>query len=90
MVAYNDKENKGQRGYMVNNNYDASSWTSVVNPNNEFRINIEDLREGKHQIRLTTIHTNGATTTKRLHYFIKDGKPNFAQAQKEIINILAN
>ena len=90
MVAYNDKENKGQRGYMVNNNYDATSWTSVVNPNNEFRINIEDLREGKHQIRIISIHTNGATTTKRLHYFIKDGKPNFAQAKKEIVNILAN
>ena len=90
MVAYNDKENKGQRGYMVNNNYDATSWTSVVNPNNEFRINIEDLREGKHQIRIISIHTNGATTTKRLHYFIRDGKPNFAQAKKEIINILAN
>jgi hypothetical protein len=90
MVAYNDKENKGQRGYMVNNNYDATSWTSVVNPNNEFQINIEDLREGKHQIRIISIHTNGATTTKRLHYFIKDGKPNFAQAKKEIVNILAN
>jgi hypothetical protein len=75
---------------MVNNNYDATSWTSVVNPNNEFRINIEGLREGKHQIRLTSIHPNGATTTKRVHYSIEDGKPNFAQAKKEIGNILAN
>ena len=90
IIAYNDRENKGQRGYMVNNNYDATSWTSVVNPNNEFRINIEDLREGKHQIRLTSIHPNGATTTKRVHYSIEDGKPNFAQAKKEIVNILAN
>jgi hypothetical protein len=90
IIAYNDRENKGQRGYMVNNNYDATSWTSVVNPNNEFRINIEGLREGKHQIRLTSIHPNGATTTKRVHYSIEDGKPNFAQAKKEIGNILAN
>jgi hypothetical protein len=90
IIAYNDKENRGQRGYMVNNNYDATSWTSVINPNNEFRINIEGLREGKHQIRVVSIHTNGATTTKRLHYFVEDGKPNFAQAKNEILNILAN
>ena len=90
MIAYNDKENKGQRGYMVNNNYDATSWTSVISPANEFKIRIMDLRDGNHQIRIISIHTNGATTTKRLHYFIKDGKPNFAQARKEIVNILAN
>ena len=90
MVAYNDRENKGQRGYMVNNNYDATSWTSVLNQDNEFQINIEDLRDGNHQIRLLSIHANGATETKRMHYSIEDGKPNFAQAQKEIDNILAN
>ena len=90
MVAYNDRENKGQRGYMVNNNYDATSWTSVLNQDNEFQINIEDLRDGNHQIRLLSIHANGATETKRLHYSIEDGKPNFTQAQKEIVNIIAN
>jgi hypothetical protein len=90
MIAYNDKENKGQRGYMVNNNYDATSWTSVISPDNEFKIRITDLREGNHQIRLTSVHSNGATTTKRLHYSIKERKPNFSQAQKEIVNILAN
>ena len=46
MIAYNDEENKGQRGYMVNNNYDATSWTSVISPDNEFKIRITDLREG--------------------------------------------
>ena len=90
MIAYNDRENKGQRGYMVNNNYDATSWTSVLNQDNEFQINIEDLRDGNHQIRLLSIHANGATETKRLHYSIEDGKPNFTQAQKEIVNIIAN
>jgi hypothetical protein len=90
IIAYNDRENKGQRGYMVNNNYDATSWISVVNPNNEFRINIDGLREGNHQIRITSVHHNGATTTKRLHYSFEDGKPNFAQAKNEIVNILAN
>lgn len=88
MIAYNDKENKGQRGYMVNNNYDATSWTSVISPNNEFQININDLGEGNHQIRLVTVHINGSTTTKRMHYSIKDASFDFSQARKEIKNIL--
>jgi hypothetical protein len=89
MIAYNDKENKGQRGYMVNNNYDATSWTSVINPKNEFKIRIMDLRDGNHQIRLTSVHPNGATTTKRMHYSRKDGVFDFSKAQQEIKNILA-
>jgi hypothetical protein len=89
MIAYNDKENKGQRGYMVNNNYDATSWTSVISPKNEFKIRITDLREGNHQIRLTSVHPNGATTTRRMHYSRKDGVFDFSKAQQEIKNILA-
>ena len=89
MIAYNDKENKGQRGYMVNNNYDATSWTSVISPKNEFKIRIMDLRDGNHQIRLTSVHPNGATTTKRMHYSRKDGVFDFSKAQQEIKNILA-
>ena len=89
MIAYNDKENKGQRGYMVNNNYDATSWTSVISPENEFKIRITDLRDGNHQIRLTSVHPNGATTTKRMHYSRKDGVFDFSKAQQEIKNILA-
>jgi len=89
MIAYNDRENKGQRGYMVNNNYDATSWTSVISPKNEFKIQIMDLRDGNHQIRLTSVHPNGATTTKRMHYSRKDGVFDFSKAQQEIKNILA-
>ena len=89
MIAYNDKENKGQRGYMVNNNYDATSWTSVISPENEFKIRITELRDGNHQIRLTSVHPNGATTTKRMHYSRKDSVFDFSKAQQEIKNILA-
>ncbi len=89
MIAYHDRENKGQRGYMVNNNYDATSWTSVISPDNEFKIRIMDLREGNHQIRLTSVHPNGATTTKRMHYSRQDGVFDFSKARQEIENILA-
>ena len=89
MIAYNDRENKGQRGYMVNNNYDATSWTSVISPDKEFKINIADLRPGNHQIRLVAVHTNGAVTTKRMHYSMNDETFDFTNANKEIINIIA-
>ena len=88
MIAYNDGENKGQHGYMVNNNYDATSWTSVLSPNQEFRLEVGDLNEGNHQIRLLSVHANGATVTKRMHYSIKEGIPNFEGARKEILSIL--
>ena len=89
MIAYNDRENKGQRGYMVNKDYDATTWTSIVSPGKEFRIAIGDLREGNHQIRLLSVHANGATVTKRLHYTIKDGAPDLTRAKKEIASILS-
>ena len=90
MIAYNDRENKGQRGYMVNKDYDATTWTSVLSPENQFRIRIGDLRDGNHQIRLLSVHANGATVTKRMHYSMKDGVPDFTRAKKEIANVLAN
>lgn len=90
MIAYNDRENKGQRGYMVNKDYDATTWTSVLSPDGEFRVRIGDLRDGNHQIRLLSVHANGATVTKRLHYSMKEGKPDFERARKEIANVLAN
>ena len=90
MIAYNDRENKGQRGYMVNNNYDATSWTSVLSPTNEFRLVVGDLRNGNHQIRLLSVHMNGATQTKRIHYSMKDGMPDLNRASKEIVSILSN
>jgi len=89
MIAYNDRENKGQRGYMVNKDYDATTWTSIVSPGKEFRIEIGDLREGNHQIRLLSVHANGATVTKRLHYTIKDAAPDLTRAKKEIASILS-
>tara|TARA_X000000950_G_C13814132_1_gene618970 strand:- start:62 stop:1387 length:1326 start_codon:yes stop_codon:yes gene_type:complete len=88
MIAYNDRENKGQRGYMVNNNYDATSWTSVISPDKEFKINIADLRPGNFQIRLVAVHANGAVTTKRMHYSITDGSVDFSKTKGEIENIL--
>ena len=88
MIAYNDRENKGQRGYMVNNNYDATSWTSVISPDKEFKINIADLRFGNHQIRLVAVHANGAFTTKRMHYSITDGSVDLSKTKGEIENIL--
>ena len=88
MIAYNDRENKGQRGYMVNNNYDATSWTSVISPEKEFKINISDLRAGNHQIRLVAVHANGAVTTKRMHYSMTDGSVDLSKTKGEIENIL--
>ena len=88
MIAYNDRENKGQRGYMVNNNYDATSWTSVISPDKNFKINIADLRSGNHQIRLVVVHANGAVTTKRMHYSMNDETLDFTKANKEIMNII--
>ena len=88
MIAYNDRENKGQRGYMVNNNYDATSWTSVISPDKEFKINISDLRAGNHQIRLVAVHANGAVTTKRMHYSMTDDSVDFSKTKGEIENIL--
>ena len=89
MIAYNDRENKGQRGYMVNNNYDATSWTSVISPDKEFKINISDLRPGNHQIRLVAVHANGAVTTKRMHYSMTDGSVDLSKTKGEIENILS-
>ena len=88
MIAYNDQENKNQRGYMVSNDYDATTWVSVISPQNEFNIQVKDLRDGNHQIRLVCVHANGATTTKRLHYSLVEGVADFAKAQEEIHNII--
>ena len=90
MIAYNDGENKGQKKYQVNNDYDATTWTSVLSPNNEFWIKINDLKEGNHQIRLVSVHANGATTTHRIHYSIKDGKPDLIQANKDIKSFVSS
>ena len=90
MIAYNDGENKGQKRYQVNNDYDATTWTSVISPDKEFSIKIDDLKEGNHQIRLVGVHANGATHTQRIHYSVKDGKPNLEQANKDIKKIVSS
>ena len=90
MIAYNDRENKGQRGYMVNKDYDATTWTSVISPGNKFQIQIANLREGNHQIRLVSVHANGATTTKRMHYSSNNRVPNLTRTQEEISNIVSD
>ena len=89
LIAYNDGENGGQKRYQVNNDYDATTWTSVVNPANEFWIRVGDLKKnGNHQLRLISVHPNGATTTHRLHYTMKEGVPDLAQTNVEISKLV--
>ena len=87
MIVYNDGENKDQKDYQVNNDYDATTWTSVVNPQNEFWIRVADLKDGNHQLRLVSIHANGAAIVNRVHYATRDGVPDFANTNKEIAKI---
>ena len=87
MIAYNDRENPGQQGYQVNNDYDATTWPSVISPQHEFWIRVGDLQDGKHQLRLVSVHANGAVTTHRLHYTSKDGVPDFDHTNKDIAKI---
>ncbi len=89
MIAYNDGENRRQKGYGVNNDYDATTWTSVVSPQNEFWIRVGDVKDGNHQLRLASVHANGAVIINHLHYTTKDGVPDFEAANKEIAAIIA-
>ena len=89
MIAYNDRENKGQRGYGVNQDYDATTWVSVLSPKNEFRIRIGELQEGNHEIRLVSLLADGSTSTKRLHYSRAEGKTDLQKISKQIDNIIA-
>ena len=88
MIAYNDGKNRGQTRFQVNNDYDATTWTSVVNPDGEFRISIGDLKNGVHQIRLLSVHANGAVVTWRMHYERKDGKIDLTKTRAEIKSLL--
>jgi hypothetical protein len=89
MLAYNDGENAGQKGYAVNNDYDATTWVSVISPNNEFFVRVGDLKDGNHELRLISVHANGAVVTHRLHYSMQGGVPDFETANKEIAAIVA-
>ena len=87
MIAYNDRENPGQKGYQVNNDYDATTWSSVVTPQQEFWIRVGDLQDGNHQLRLVGVHANGSVVTHRLHYTMTDGIPDFDRTNQDIANI---
>lgn len=89
MIAYNDGENRGQKGYRVNNDYDATTWTSIISPQNEFWIRVGDLKDGNHQLRLACVHANGAVVIKRLHYTSTGGVPDFVRTNEEIAKITA-
>lgn len=88
MLAYNDGENPGQKRYQVNNDYDADAWTSVVNPHNEFLLRIGGLKDGNHQLRLASVHANGAVMVKRLHYTTANGVPDFRSTRREIARLI--
>ena len=87
MIAYNDRGDRGQKGYQVNNDYDATTWTSVLSPKQEFWIRVGDLKDGNHQLRLVSVHANGAAITHRLHYTTKGGIPDFKRTRIEIAKI---
>jgi hypothetical protein len=55
VIAYNDDA-------AIDADYDAQTWTSVVNEKGEFEIVVGGLRPGKFELRLTACHMNGATT----------------------------
>ena len=86
MIAYNDRENPGQQRYQVNNDYDATTWSSVVNSQQEFWIRVGDLQDGNHQLRLVCVHANGSAVTHRLHYTMTDGIPDFDRTKQDIAN----
>ena len=88
MIAYNDRENPGQKGYQVNNDYDATTWSSVVTPQQDFWIRVGDLEDGNHQLRLVCVHANGSAVTHRLHYTMTDGIPDFDRTNRDIANII--
>ena len=88
MIAYNDRGDRGQKGYQVNNDYDATTWTSVISPTKEFWIRVGDLKEGSHQLRLISVHANGAAITHRLHYTMKGGIPDFKRTRTEVSKII--
>lgn len=89
VIAYNDRENSGQKAYQVNNDYDATTWSSVVSPEQTFWLRVGDLQAGQHQLRLVSVHANGAALTHRLHYTLEAGIPDFRRTRAEIAELLS-
>ncbi|WP_339748279.1 NPCBM/NEW2 domain-containing protein [uncultured Rubinisphaera sp.] len=75
VIAYNDYSG-------IEDNYDATSFLSVVNDNHEFRFEIDDIRNGDFELRLFAIHANGARSELRpLHYRTNDNEPDLRVAR---------
>ena len=53
------------------------------------RIRIGELREGNHEIRLVSVHADGSTTTKRLHYSRNEGNTDLRKMRRQIDNVIA-
>jgi hypothetical protein len=79
VIAYNDKCPKGKKGNQCNEDYDAETYTSVVNEKGEFEIEVGHLLRGTVELRLVVCHANGATTTirdvPRGYVNVEKGKP---------------
>jgi hypothetical protein len=66
LVAYNDPQE-------VPADYDATSWTSVVDAEGRFRLTIEDLRPGNLDLRLRAIGETGDTRYFSYRYAVDSG-----------------
>ncbi len=76
VIAYNDQCPKGKKGNQCNEDYDAETYTSVVNEKGEFEIEVGRLLRGTVELRLVVCHANGATTTIAdvAHGYVNKGK----------------
>lgn len=70
LAAWNDPS-------WIPNDYDAVGWTTQVMPNGRFALEIGELKPGRYELRLGTIHTNGRSTIMRLRYHVDgEGTPD--------------
>ena len=63
----------------ISGDYDAVGWVARVAPDGRFTLEIGDLKPGRYELRLRTIHSNGRRTTLRLNYAVDtNGTPDTA------------
>ncbi len=63
----------------IPDDYDAVGWTSHVASDGRFTLEIGELKPGRYELRLRTIHTNGRRTTLRLNHTVDtNGTPDVA------------
>ena len=67
VIAYTDPVGRS--------NYDAHTWLAEVR-DGEFEVTARVHRRGKNELRLQFLHLNGAISTCRLDYTVKDGHPD--------------